>query len=388
VTVGTVPVHQTVAGDGRAIVRTGPTTLYAFYAVPAGIIAKKSVNNGLTWEFRGLVNPDTGFTAVSVWHSNWTSGLGSNVVSVVCTGTGLDLVSYREFNIAFDAWMGSVSSVFTGASATTAAVLSITYTRSDRIYVAYNIDGGTEVGVSYSDNGGATWTPATSPIEAAADYFQLLPGNHADQDDVDLYFWDASANEISRKTYDASADTWAETSVSGSMTELALATSGPQFSCASRQSDGKQFLAAWSEHDTAAADLRFWEDDAGSLTARTNVVTNADDCRNALVSVDQSTGRIYVFYLGKSDGSQTAGSSLGLYYKYSDDDGVTWSSEVEVIADGGDAMYLVGGVSFSGGFPPVGWVEDVSDELIVPVELPPVAGGMLLGAGVRRASTF
>jgi hypothetical protein len=46
--------------------------------------------------------------------------------------------------------------------------------------------------------------------------------------------------------------------------------------------------------------------------------------------LETDTGDIYVFYGGKSDGSETLGTAINIYYKLSTDDGATWGSETKL----------------------------------------------------------
>jgi hypothetical protein len=85
---------------------------------------------------------------------------------------------------------------------------------------------------------------------------------------------------------------------------------------------------AWSAVDTLNADLRCWKVTEASTTETTNVVLNStDDQGLAAIGINTATEDWYVFYAGKSDGSETWPTSVKVYCKKSTDDGATWSAE-------------------------------------------------------------
>jgi hypothetical protein len=142
------------------------------------------------------------------------------------------------------------------------------------------------------------------------------------------FFWDFSANEISRKLYDDSANSWAESSISGSMTELG---NYRNFAAAVDLTNSQNILVAWSGVDTGNADLRCWKVTEGAITEVTNVVLNStDDQGLCAIAIDVNTNYWYVFYAGKSDGSETWSTSLNVYYKVSQDAGTTWGAETKL----------------------------------------------------------
>jgi hypothetical protein len=159
------------------------------------------------------------------------------------------------------------------------------------------------------------------------DQILLAPDYNADTQDVCMFFWDASANEISVKRYDNSANTWTETSISTGMVDVAAATSYPHFAFVPDIANSRNILIAWNSIDVAGQDLLCWQVTNTTITAMTDVVANAtDDCHLAALSIDTDNGRLYAFWGGNPNGSETVFTSLHIYYKYSDDGGTTWSA--------------------------------------------------------------
>jgi hypothetical protein len=366
--------------DGRALIRTGPATLYAVTVSrqtgTAVVHWRKSIDNGATWITGGQVGT-LSVVAFAVWFDQWTPGDSGTKIHIWHIETDLDDVRYNSLDTATDT-VSSVVTVAALASATTAAYLSGCKARGGNLYVAFDIDGGTETGFYRSTDGGAVFGARTNVNEGGAgDLYQLVPGNYADSQDIDAVFWDASADELSLKTHDDSANSWAEASISTGMVEVAKATCSPQFSSMVRHSDGHLIVLAWNGHDTGTDDLKCWDiNGSGSITAKTDVITNVDDCQGALLFIDQSTDDLYAFYLGKSDGSETVGTSVGVYGKRSTDGGATWGTEFSLGYDLADYDWIGGVPSYASPIFNVIVSNDGRDELLVFCRFPNLGRGI------------
>jgi hypothetical protein len=368
--------------DGRVLVRTSATTLYAFsfsrQTGTAGVFWRKSTDNGATWMPGGSIT-SLSTVACCLWYDQWTPGDTGTKIHIFHIETDLDDVRYNSLDTASDT-LASVVTVAALTSATTAAYLSCCKARGGNLYVAFDIDGGTETGFYRStDNGASFGTRSNSINEATADLYQLVPGNYADSQDIDAVFWDTSADELSLKTHDDSANSWAEASISTGMADVAKTVAGPQFSSMVRHSDGHLIVLAWNSLDVSTADLKVWDiNGSGSITAKTDVITNVDDVQCAFLFIDQATDDLYAFYLGKSDGSETVGTSVGAYGKRSTDGGATWGAEFSLELPLSDYDWIGGVPSYSGTPFYVMVSNDTVDELLVFFQ----AGN--LGRGIGR----
>lgn len=326
-----------VAGAGGIVMATGAGSHYLI-ETPGGVVYmvyadafgdpafKKSSDNGITWSDSVVLGAFT-TTQISVWYDRW-SGIDADLIHVVYVDSGNDDVMYRNINTASSDALGTQTTVFAGASTAAGGNLSITRARGGNLIVAYMIDAGAELGCAKSTDVGANWSAITSGQEATTDQILLAPGWAADNQDIMAFFWDASADEISRKLYDDSGNSWGETSIAGTMVDTTAANSFPHFALAVDIANSQNLLAAWSRVDTANADLRLWAITEGAITEKTNVVLNSvDDQGLCEISIDTVSGRWYVFYAGKSDGTETWPTAVNAYYKYSDDGGTTWSAE-------------------------------------------------------------
>lgn len=325
--------YRAINGMGnRWVVATPAGLIYCFYiAGDADCYYRKSSDGGLTWAAPVKINAAANaHVALSVWFDKWTPGDAGTRIHIVYADTTVDDVLYQYLDTATDTLGGEVS-VFAGLSASNPCFLSIAKARGGNIDVVYNIDSGTEEGFARSTDNGASFGARANPGEAVADFFLLFPGNDADNQDMWCIWWDTSANAISLKVYDDSADSWAETAIAAA-TEPATPTCPNAFGGAMRHSDGHLILAFWNAHLTAAADLQVYDiNGAGSITAKTDVMTNNSKVCGVALHVDQANDDLYVFVQGKSDGSETPHTNGRIYRWLSADDAATWGSETLVV---------------------------------------------------------
>ncbi len=353
----TVAVHQLRSSNAH-IVYVSDGVWYQFYVdnQVADLYWSKTSNSGITWTVPAVIKATTTIGGIAVWFDKWTpSDTGAIVHLAYFEIAGAHDVLYRAFNTADDT-MGTEIVVLAGTSGVGGAnsCISVTKSKAGRILVGYDIDGGTELGFAKSDDYPVTaFTAKTDFQEATSDYYILLPGNYADTNDIDCIYKDRSAAELSLKTYDDSANNWtgvsAETSIATGITDVSTTTAGSQFSSAVRNSDGHIILVSWTAFDTLNADLKCWDiNGAASITEKTDVVLNStDDQGLCAIGIDSTNDDLYVFYGGKSDGSETFSSAINIYYKISTDDGATWGAETLLTAFPRTLTLLCSSLEFS-----------------------------------------
>jgi len=297
---------------------------------------KKSSDGGLTWGvhttvFSGLL------TALAVWFDRWTPGLTTDLIHIVYTESTNDDTLYRTINTASADALSTETVVFAGATTVNpGGALAVVRASGGNVYCRTTIDAGVEGGFYRLPNANVpngAWDAVRTVDEtlASGDQWILVPGFAADTQDIMMIFSDASASELSRKIYDDSANTWAETSIATSMATGSFTDAGPHFAACCMVADSQIYVAGWSASDTLNADLRFWTLDETTITEGTNVVLNStDDQGLCAIGYDSVSEAIYVFYCGKSDGSETAWTALNIYYKVSTDGGTTWGAETQL----------------------------------------------------------
>ena len=335
-----VPMGRTFANDtlrcqSNYLIRTADGVLYSiFIASDNDLYWIKSTDNGLTWTNHVAISGAAQVQGVAVWYDRWTTSGSGDVIHISWMDFGADKVFYRSLTTTTDT-LGTSVDVFVGASiSVSSSMVSITKAIGGNLYIAFDGDDGTEKGFYRSEDAGATWGARTDINEAAStDFYLLAPGFAADNQDIMAIFWDRSADEISRKVYDNSGDSWGESSIATTMVDVAPSSSNDssQFSIAVDLANSRLLLVAWSARDTANADLRFWTITESAITEGTNVVLNSgDDQCMCAIALETDTDDIYVFYGGKSDGSETVGTSINIYYKVSTDTGATWGAETQL----------------------------------------------------------
>jgi hypothetical protein len=241
-------------------------SMYLVYFDDLSDVVFVKSTDGVTWSNPTLVFAGTG-TNLSVWYDRW-SNISADLIHCAYTESATDDTLYRTINTGSSDALSTQTVIFAGASTASGGHLSITRAVGGNVYCKTVIDAGAEGGFYRLANANVpngAWDAARTVDEAIAttDMMILAPDyDAADNQDIMAIFWDASANEISRKLYDDSANTWSETSIATSMTEQAATTSFPHFAIAPDISNTRHILVAWSGVDILNADLRCWTVDA------------------------------------------------------------------------------------------------------------------------------
>ena len=381
---------------------TSPTVGYVIYTDSnLDLKYNKTTDGGATWG--GAVNIRTGdVRSFDCWADWQTAGDAGTKIHIAYVDVSSDDVRYVYLDTSGDSIGGDdLIEACQGTGSMLVELsriyfhITITKTRGGNLAVAFRYKDSNEIAFYgfYTSPDGDTWTSEESPWEADSDYILLFPGNEADNQDVWAVFWDWSANEISLKTYDDSGNSWSEQLISASMSyESAFL----QMDGAIRLSDGHLIFAAWSQYDNAAADLMVWDiNGAGSITAKTNVITDTAEYFLCSVFINQVNDDIYIAYVGGT----IAGSPVAAFYQKSVDGGANWGGQTALQADAEDDMRWISAgaikAAWGGKFQPF-WFNDDANELLtntdngisIPVTpVPtPVADGDLIGIGIIRKS--
>lgn len=320
---GTSYLIQTPAGVLYSVSINGDTDL-AF---------RKSTDQGLSWTqntdlFAGTV------TALSVWYDRW-SNIAAGLIHIAWQESGTDDTLYRTIDTESSDALSTQTTIFAGVSTAAGGHLSIARAVGGNVYCKTVIDAGAEGGffrLLNADVPNGVWASRTvDEVIATQDQMILLPDyDAADNQDMLAIFWDASANEISRKLYDNSANTWSETSIATGMVDDIALNGFPHFAVAMDITNTQHILIAWSGVDTLNADLRCWTVDATTITAKTDVITNSTDDQGLAGLTLDIDGKWWAYYVGATDGSETWPTDVHLYCKCSTDSGTTWGPETKL----------------------------------------------------------
>lgn len=321
----------TTARSPRAMVFTSATVGYFFF-IDGDLDFKymKTTDGGQTWAGPTSIFVGT-MVGFDVWYDQWTSGDSGTIIHLWYFDRSADHdIHYRQLQTSDDS-LGTQRTVvaLTSAVAGVGAFVSGTKARGGNLYCAFDIDAGAETGTYRSTDGGATWGVRTNMVEATLDWAILFPGNESDNQDVWAIYLDASATALTLKVHDDGSDTNSESATIQTCTPTtSVATCYWPFSGSIRHSDGHLILASWSERDSATGDFQVWDiNGTASITEKTALATNKDDCYHPSVFIDNTTNYIYVAYVGKRDGSEDLGVAAGVYYSRSTDGGATWDAE-------------------------------------------------------------
>lgn len=324
-------------GGTRYVVQANNGDLYWVYIdAQSDVVYTKSTNKGITWTAPVAVSGAITARALAIWFDRWSGIAAGKIHCAYTDDTGSDIL-YASIDTESSDTVSTPVTVFNGASSASGGALTIWRSRgTNTIRIAGAIDAGAEDGAWSSTDSGATWADTIAdPSEGATqDQYFGLPGWNADANDEMIIFIDASANGLSVKRYDDSGNTWTETAIiaDGSFTDQVAATAFPHVACFVDIANSRNVIACWNAVDAANQDLRvFVITDSAITETTTNAVLNAtDDCGLVAFAIDTVTGYWYVFYGGKSDGSETYNTSMMIYYKISTDAGETWGAETQL----------------------------------------------------------
>ena len=327
----------------------------------------KTADGGATWA--GGVDIEAHICNVSDAWADWqTDGDAGTKIHIAFIDTDDDNIRYIYLDTSDDSVGGDdiiLACEGTGAINLTGDrtdhQISITKTRGGNICVAvrYKDSAPTTFEHFYTSPDADTWTDEASPWEAGADDCVLLfPANLADNNDVWALFSDASADTLTLKTYDDSGDSWSEAAITSAS---GIGGAYINFDGQVRLSDGHLIVAVWNELDAATADLEVWDiTDAGTITQKTNVITNEAESAQVSVFINQVNDDQHITYF-----SGTAWSSLvKAVSQKSADGGVTWDGEIALQADAeDDERWLSAGcmkAAWGGKFQPIWFNDDLN----------------------------
>ncbi len=333
---------------GRGLVWTTYQVAYAFYLDSTnGLVYNKTTDGGLTWGGAVVVALASNNTlSCDIWFDKWTPGGTGDLIHCVWKSGTNDAFWYRHLDTSDDTFGAAEKSIHTavGIGCTDGnrnLVPTITKSVGGSLFAYYAERSGATGILAKSTDAGVNWdtTLATPQEGTVQDQMILFPANLADTDDIWCVFWDVGSNEIDLKTYDDSGDSWALNNI---VTTMAESATQMQMNGTIRHSDGHLLFAAWSQLDNALADLRFWDiTDGGTITEKTNVLTDNPEAAICSVLIDQTTERIFVFYV---DGTSWGGLAH-VKYNSSLDGGTTWGVQRQMSQTQDDLRWICAGLS-------------------------------------------
>lgn len=317
----------------RSTVWTSATTGYFFFIdSDSDLKYYKTTNSGSSWGSPVVVKGTETIHACDVWYDKWTPGGTGDLIHVWYFGVTADDVIHESINTASADAQSAEHTVFNGATSVAGrgVFVSGARARGGNMLVAFDIDAGAEIGTYRSTDAGVTWGVRTNAVEATIDQAIMFPGGETDTQDMWMLYHDASADALTLKMHDDSANTNSESATIVTLVEQTTDGTGQYaFAGTIRDSDNHLLAVTASSYDSATGDMQTWDiNGTASITQKTAISTDKDDTYYPSIYTNNSTDETYVAYIGKSDGSETLGTTNGVYYKTSTDGMANWSSEV------------------------------------------------------------
>lgn len=361
-------------GSHAGIVWISATVGYHFFQTECSLdlVYVKTTDGGATWGCEVTISTDN-FSHFDVWFDRWTNGDSNNIIHIAALANQNASLDYFQLDTSDDSVSCAVSIVSTtnlniGTDYRTGNI-SITKSVGGTIYIAEtarNDAANLYREGFWASTDGTCWSSLTVPFEntgdtARCDRIILAPMNECDTDDILGVYYDDSATALSRKVYDATCDSWSETSIDSAVNVSVAGDVGLGYSVVPDHSDDAIICIYSNTQNSASHDVRAVHiDGSGCMTQLTDVFTNeAGHHLDCSLFIDQTSGDWYAVFIG--DPCETPFTAVSIYYKKSTDGGSTWGSAVQLDADCSAIHRWVRSgtmvISLGGRFQPV-WSED------------------------------
>jgi len=264
---------------------------------------------------------------VASWFDQETPGDTGTLVHIAWLDTnGVDFAYYQTVDVS-DSALGTrreVDNTVTVSTNSTQNRVAITKTVSGNLIYAFTTQADKET--YRSTDGGVTWVDRADVYETPKqeDWVLLSTANTGDNDDAAAIFWDRSANELSIKMYDETANTWTETVIGDGVDNIF----DIQMDVSVRHSDKHILFTHHSDVDTSSDDLLTFDLTVDSIasptvTAKTNVFTNQVESAVVGIITNQQNDDVYISYF---KGGTYVGEVDVVFHKSTDGMG-SWGAE-------------------------------------------------------------
>lgn len=268
-----------------------------------------------------------GVRQMSVWYDKETPGDTGTLLHLAwLDNIGADFAYYRTLDVS-DASLGTLREVDNTVTVNTSKTLNrVAITKAVNGNLVFAFATQTEIECYRSDDDGVSWDARADVFETATeeDWVLLFPAD-VDAGDAAALFWDRSANDISIKMYDESANTWTETSID---TDAADDSIHINMDGAIRHSDKHLLIAFHSNDDNNGDDLRTYDLTVDSIasptiTTKTVIFTNQSASAQVGMFINQQNDDVYLAYMKGG----TWQATVDVVYHISTDGMGVWGSE-------------------------------------------------------------
>ena len=342
------------------------TAIIVFIDSGTDISFSRTTDGGTNWSNTVIVAGDV--NNFVCWFDQETPGDSGTEVHIAWLDETDGTAYYVNVDIS-DGSKGTIRTIDSGitvASTSSDNRIALTKTVGGNLLMALSTQ--TEIECYRSVDSGVNWVDRIDVFETATeeDWCLLYPASTTDDNDVAALFIDRSAQRLTVKMYDDSANTWTESSAN-----FVVAVPNQTYinmDGAVRHSDGAILCAIHKQVDSAVDDLKLIEWTTNSIstpvrTIKTDIYTDQDESAQASVIINQQNDDIYVAYL---KGGTWTGSTDVVFHK-STDDGLNWGAEQSYSETTDDYRLVHGGrtIGSSGGRVQWSWFNDDLNDIFV-----------------------
>lgn len=304
--------------SGR-LIQISSSVWYVIARDANSIAVFKSTDGCATWTLKTAASgvfSSGGFIACGYFFEPWGSSSASDVIHFFgFDDTGSQGLYHVTYNCDTDT-VGTVHQVVsTGSSGGAIFHATGTVSESGRIWISAHGSFSTgPLGTWWSENGGTSWTAyGTDIAEVIEDDMWLMWPDPAasDTDDACAFFWDFSANQISKKDVDATG-TITETTIASSMTE-----DGAKGNWSVSLSPTTEHFRLVALSAGATPTVRAFDITGTTVVEKTAVISSTTGVENVALSIFEDTDATVCFYEREGE----------VYYKISLDQMATWQAE-------------------------------------------------------------
>ncbi len=332
------------------------------------ITARRTTNGGTSWGAQAVGETLTSQISLSCWFDRQTPNDTTGTKIHCCYGDdGSNSIRYAAYDISTDTWSTPVQVDTPGTIDSANSAYSFVVKSRDGQIVIGQVLSTVSSGAYKAASPYTSWSATANPFESnAVDQVWGVCGNTSDPKDIGIFFWDVSANQISIKMYDDSANTWTETLITG--TGFTESAAFKQMGTTMRLSDGHAIMAAWNAFDVSTADMDVFDVNPTtiatvSFSTLTQPITNQDNSAMVQPFINQQNNHIYVIY---GEGTNPT-SDLHIKWKRSTDNGSSWEAAVTYSDGTQDDYRLIGPTAMaaaSGRLQPC-WFDDDDVDLFI-----------------------
>lgn len=307
-----------------------------------GIVYNKTTDGGLTWVKQRLIPSPfiEQWANVSVWYDKWTPGGTGTKIHISATEAITDDVWYNTLDTSNDSydsdgWVQAIAG--TRYDNLIDGGVGITKSTDGNLFITGCGTFGTDKCAVYKSTNGDTWSDTTFSTSLGLDdedKIQLLPLTGGD---VLAILQDITSDLVLSVEYDEGSDSWGNQQTIDAAW-IDDATYDSTWGASINKSTDNVYLSGMNAINSSTGDLEAYKFTESSRTwsTLTEVVTNRNEILQGAVVADPATNYLYVTFISCAPINDTC----TIKYKWSEDDGATWSVPIQISDRPDDIKYV------------------------------------------------